>query len=743
MSAIKLSILILTVPNRVGESFLSLVNHLQTQIDLEKTNAVEILGLFDNKKRTVGEKRQALLQIANGSYLVFIDDDDRVADTYIKDILLALKDDPDCVVFDCLCTMNNTKRIYCKYGIEYEYKDTDQDGNWFGKPAHTMVYRAAIAKKHHYQSVSVGEDVEWVKRACNEIKKQNRISKVLYYYDYNDSTSETRGPRSFTTLKRKLPAVELINKVAAGFWDNMHSSTDKYWLTGSTPKQVIEAHKVTSEFNTCKSFLDIGVGFGDMSRHAKAQGKYVVACDISSIALSKLKGVADETHNLVCNAPAVDLAVCHLVFQHCDNSVVASIIRDIKLKPNGLFSFQFACLRPGEAANSKVATLLTNKTHYLRSLNEIKQFIVNGGKDLVAVSEPKDFYGEENLRWYFCKVQNKGVVAVAPQKTVAAFAPQKTVVPQTPIIKTIISTDDAFTFFSNELRQINIVKKIVDTLDEDYLTHQCFNPLKEVPTISIVMTVRNRSTQTYFTLTQIHKQYVSNIQVIIVEDSTTDVLKESILQNFAIHIDYIKIRNKFWVNPCVNYNIGFKYIKAKKTIIQNSEVCHIGKVLDYAIQKLQPKTYLAFDVLALPKQQENTQFHANMNAFMKKVKKANNYPWYQHTEKRNAYLHFLSAIMTEDLKDVGGFDLDFSMATCFDDPAFVEQLKNHKIQLIAVPNDDYALMGIHQWHQAENPKMTTKNVFNQNLLFAKQEYFKKNGKYLNLKTNDDVIQLFG
>jgi hypothetical protein len=200
MSRVKLSILVPTIPNRVGGKFLMLMTELQKQIGA-RTN-IEILGLFDNKKRTLGEKRQAMIEITNGDYLVFIDDDDRLASTFINDVMDALEKNPDadCVVYDCICTINGTRSIHCKYGVEYEYSPDNRGPLWYGKPAHTMVYRSSIAKRHSFASKSFGEDTDWVKRACKDIKQQVRIDKVLYYYDCNTETSETRGPRSSNTL---------------------------------------------------------------------------------------------------------------------------------------------------------------------------------------------------------------------------------------------------------------------------------------------------------------------------------------------------------------------------------------------------------------------------------------------------------------------------------------------------------------------------------------------------------------
>ena len=191
---IQLSILVATVPSRLTTFYPRIMTELLRQT--ENYPEVEIIGLFDNKKRTIGQKRQDLLNLARGKYLVFIDDDDRISEDYIKTIMGALNQNPetDCVVFDCICKVNGGRDKLCKYGIEFEYGDILGGAEWRGKPAHTMVYKSSIAKRHSYNNMNHGEDVNWVVRACVDIKQQTRINKVLYHYDaeYN-TTSETTG----------------------------------------------------------------------------------------------------------------------------------------------------------------------------------------------------------------------------------------------------------------------------------------------------------------------------------------------------------------------------------------------------------------------------------------------------------------------------------------------------------------------------------------------------------------------
>lgn len=190
----KLSILIPTVPTRVERFFPKITTHIDRQISNLGRKDIELLGLLDNRVMTIGEKRNRLLDMARGEFLVFIDDDDRVHDEYVESVISALDNNPnaDCVVYDSICYVGNVE-YYCKYGTEYEYTKLEpwsyentrrpRKENWFGKPAHTMVYRSTLAKRSRFPSLNAGEDFDWVAKTWPLIKKQVRIDKVLYYYD--------------------------------------------------------------------------------------------------------------------------------------------------------------------------------------------------------------------------------------------------------------------------------------------------------------------------------------------------------------------------------------------------------------------------------------------------------------------------------------------------------------------------------------------------------------------------------
>jgi glycosyltransferase involved in cell wall biosynthesis len=192
----KLTVMIPTVPGRFDNYLPRILKQFNDQIAALNTNEVELLVLYDNKKRSIGEKRNALLQIAQGDFVVYIDDDDRVSDDYLDVILNVINAQPDadCIVYDCLCVIDEGQgRVerMCKYGIEFDYWTSPDGTQWTGKPAHTMIYKASLAKSHLFADMGQGEDVDWVKRACLDIKKQVRINnKVMYFYEFDGRKSE-------------------------------------------------------------------------------------------------------------------------------------------------------------------------------------------------------------------------------------------------------------------------------------------------------------------------------------------------------------------------------------------------------------------------------------------------------------------------------------------------------------------------------------------------------------------------
>lgn len=187
---IRLSVLVCGIPEREP----GVVRYL---LDKSEGKPVEILYLLDNRKMTVGRKRNILLSIAQGEWFTFVDDDDEVASDYIDRLLRATLDAPPdagVICFPQTCHHADTGEVeYCTYGLELPY--AKQGDQWTGKPAHTQCWRTWAVCDVEFPEGNFGEDVGWVARACQRVSKEYRIPdcQSLYTYRFDPAKSRTRG----------------------------------------------------------------------------------------------------------------------------------------------------------------------------------------------------------------------------------------------------------------------------------------------------------------------------------------------------------------------------------------------------------------------------------------------------------------------------------------------------------------------------------------------------------------------
>lgn len=183
----KLSILILSIPERLTNFLPTLLQNLLKQAE-QFPNQVEILTLLDNKVRSIGKKRQNLIDIAEGEHIVFIDDDDRISDNYIEDIIKGINNNPgtDVFVFDSNVTNDGKFWFRAKYSITHIPETWEKR-----KPCHIHVFKTSIARKHKYKDMGFGEDIDWLSRVFEDLHNEVYLNNILYFYDFNSQTSQS------------------------------------------------------------------------------------------------------------------------------------------------------------------------------------------------------------------------------------------------------------------------------------------------------------------------------------------------------------------------------------------------------------------------------------------------------------------------------------------------------------------------------------------------------------------------
>lgn len=173
-----LSILICSIAERKAQ-----LRNLHQLLKVQKVPGVQILTEIDNRKITIGEKRNRLLKQATNDYIVFVDDDDVVAPNYVSKILAAIQKSPDCCGIEgqIFFRQGNVKRTFLH---SIQYSGWFQAGRiYYRCPNHLNPVRRDLALKVMFPDISKGEDKDYSLRLREHLKSEIMIPGCIYYYN--------------------------------------------------------------------------------------------------------------------------------------------------------------------------------------------------------------------------------------------------------------------------------------------------------------------------------------------------------------------------------------------------------------------------------------------------------------------------------------------------------------------------------------------------------------------------------
>ena len=187
--SIQLSILTPTIPSRKEQ-----LSKLSEKIAKQSNNlAVEHLSFADNRTRTIGAKRQSLLDIARGEYIAFVDDDDDIEPDYVSEILLAIQQGPDVITFEQNSYYNGafSKVVF---GLNNRDEPFQPNGITLRAPWHVCVWKRELVKTCQFGESNYGEDIIWSRQGRARIKTSLHIDKTLCTYRHDAAL--TAAPES-------------------------------------------------------------------------------------------------------------------------------------------------------------------------------------------------------------------------------------------------------------------------------------------------------------------------------------------------------------------------------------------------------------------------------------------------------------------------------------------------------------------------------------------------------------------
>ena len=160
---------------------------LSAQIQaLADPKEVEVLSYTDNREKTTGYKRNVLINKAKGKFIVFVDDDDKLSNDYIKLITDVIRENPN---IDGI----GIRGKYSEDGKPYQPFETSLKHNWeftngwyYRTLNHISPIKREHAKKVQFPDKTIGEDYAWTMKLKETglLKKEVVIKEYIYFYDF-------------------------------------------------------------------------------------------------------------------------------------------------------------------------------------------------------------------------------------------------------------------------------------------------------------------------------------------------------------------------------------------------------------------------------------------------------------------------------------------------------------------------------------------------------------------------------
>lgn len=143
--------------------------------------------LVDDSKRfldgglSIGKKREALVERAEGKYLCFLDSDDWIAPNYVETLVRLCQRDAD------VCTFRNitkTDTFWCVVDMGFHYPNDQVNPNLTvrRRPWHICPVRSSFAKQYDFEDSNYSEDFTWMEKVLSHCTTEAKSEAIIHEY---------------------------------------------------------------------------------------------------------------------------------------------------------------------------------------------------------------------------------------------------------------------------------------------------------------------------------------------------------------------------------------------------------------------------------------------------------------------------------------------------------------------------------------------------------------------------------
>jgi hypothetical protein len=203
-----LSLLIAHIPER-REVLNSLLTKLNSQVENDLRQRVEIIILEDDFRITIGCKRNLLLGLATGKFVMFVDDDDTVHVDLCRVVCDIIRHKDVDYIGSKLKRSFTEKPEYRSITLNQKFED--EDGS-YRAVSHTTPIRREIAVRFQFPSLNLGEDEDWCEQLRVSGLLQNEFFCQEFLYNQRHSTAGfTKEPASVPLISGHHTHLHLID----------------------------------------------------------------------------------------------------------------------------------------------------------------------------------------------------------------------------------------------------------------------------------------------------------------------------------------------------------------------------------------------------------------------------------------------------------------------------------------------------------------------------------------------------